>query len=317
MVPGDCANYAETRAAIVAKLEALRDNPNQSATPLIYHLDVAAMYPNIILTNRLQPPAMVTEDVCAACDYNRPGKTCLREMEWLWRGEHYAASSSDYSAIKAQLEAEKFPPRADPFGPEDGPRYWADLSHEEQQAAKKARLKMYSQKVYKRVLDKPVTQERVAGMCQRENGFYVDTVLNFRDRRYVYKGLNKKWKGKLGRGEEAGEPDRDPGSQRHGDAVRFVAARTQVHPQLVLRVRHAQGRAVVFHGDGGRRDVHRREDHPDGQEAGGRHRQAPRAGHGRHLVLSARDFPEGVHPAPTTESKPKKSAQDIVSRARC
>ena len=96
---------------------------------------------------------MVTEDVCAACDFNRPGKTCLREMEWLWRGEHYAATSSDYIAIKAQLEAEKFPPRQDGFGG-DGPRYWADLSHEEQAAAKKTRLQMYSRKVYKRVLDK-------------------------------------------------------------------------------------------------------------------------------------------------------------------
>ena len=205
MVPGDCANYAETRAAIAEKLEALRDDPNVAATPLIYHLDVAAMYPNIILTNRLQPPAMVTEDVCAACDYNRPGKTCLREMEWLWRGEHYAATSSDYTAIKAQLEAEKFPPRADGFGG-GGPRYWADLSHEEQAAAKKARLKMYSQKVYKRVLDKPVTQERVAGVCQRENGFYVDTVLGFRDRRYVYKGKNKEWKGKLEEAKAVGNP---------------------------------------------------------------------------------------------------------------
>ena len=65
---------------------------------------------------------------------------------------------------------------------------------------------MYSQKVYKRVLDKPVTQERVAGVCQRENGFYVDTVLNFRDRRYEYKGLNKKWKGKLGDAKKSGNP---------------------------------------------------------------------------------------------------------------
>lgn len=36
------------------KLEILRDSPNRDETPLIYHLDVAAMYPNIILTNRLQ-----------------------------------------------------------------------------------------------------------------------------------------------------------------------------------------------------------------------------------------------------------------------
>ncbi len=29
--------------------------------PLIYHIDVAAMYPNIILTNRLQPVAIVDD----------------------------------------------------------------------------------------------------------------------------------------------------------------------------------------------------------------------------------------------------------------
>ncbi len=45
--------------------------------------------------------------------------------------------------------------------------------------------------VYKRVLDKPIEEPRVAGICQRENSFYVDTVRAFRDRRYEYKGLNK------------------------------------------------------------------------------------------------------------------------------
>lgn len=45
------------------------------------------MYPNIILTNRLQPSAVVDEMVCAACDYNRPGATCQRNMTWMWRGE--------------------------------------------------------------------------------------------------------------------------------------------------------------------------------------------------------------------------------------
>lgn len=51
--------------------------------PLLYHLDVAAMYPNIILTNRLQPSAIVTDEDCAACDFNKPGRTCLRPMEWV------------------------------------------------------------------------------------------------------------------------------------------------------------------------------------------------------------------------------------------
>ena len=102
--------------------------------------------------------------------------------------------------------------------------------------------------------------------------------------------------GQAGRGQGAGEPDRDPGSQRHGHALRLAAARAQVYLELVLRVRHAQGRALVLDGDGGRRDVHRREDHSDGQEAGGRHREAPGAGYGRNLVLSARLFPRGVFP---------------------
>lgn len=128
--------------------------------PLIYHLDVAAMYPNIILTNRLQPSSIVTggwadgrvvrgglgdaggvdvlgswkrkpgswlraeaqaacvarlyacrasplllpasnpptgllqaDEDCAACDFNRPGKTCLRQMEWVWRGETFSGAA--------------------------------------------------------------------------------------------------------------------------------------------------------------------------------------------------------------------------------
>jgi hypothetical protein len=133
--------------------------PRRDEVPLIYHLDVAAMYPNIILTNRLQPSSIVTggctpeadgwagfggsaghgwlggnrpdadsllqrhgvaniefrlrqavglsvwdsntlpllssprrpaDEDCAACSFNRVGKTCLRQMEWVWRGETYA-----------------------------------------------------------------------------------------------------------------------------------------------------------------------------------------------------------------------------------
>lgn len=47
------------------------------------------------------------------------------------------------------------------------------------------------------MLDKPTCEVREAGVCMRENDFYVGTVRAFRDRRYEYKGLNKKWKGKL------------------------------------------------------------------------------------------------------------------------
>lgn len=48
----DIENYNEVRDAIKEGLEALRDRPVREEQPLIYHLDVGAMYPNIILTNR-------------------------------------------------------------------------------------------------------------------------------------------------------------------------------------------------------------------------------------------------------------------------
>ena len=73
---------------ITDRLEVLRENPSRCEDPMIYHLDVGAMYPNIILTNRLQPPAIVDEADCAACDFNRPGATCQRKMEWVYRGDY-------------------------------------------------------------------------------------------------------------------------------------------------------------------------------------------------------------------------------------
>ena len=33
-------------------------------------------------------------------------------MEWVWRGEHYSATSAEYNSIKAQLASESFPPAA-------------------------------------------------------------------------------------------------------------------------------------------------------------------------------------------------------------
>ena len=67
-------NFDEVVSEIQEKLCELRDTPARSEPPVIYHLDVGAMYPNIILTNRLQPSAMVDEADCAACDFNKPGR---------------------------------------------------------------------------------------------------------------------------------------------------------------------------------------------------------------------------------------------------
>ena len=55
----EVTNYEEVINDIKKKLGSLKDTPCRLENPLIYHLDVGAMYPNIILTNRLQPSAMV------------------------------------------------------------------------------------------------------------------------------------------------------------------------------------------------------------------------------------------------------------------
>ncbi|CAN0916710.1 DNA polymerase epsilon catalytic subunit A [Linum grandiflorum] len=192
MDPNTVSNYEEVKSAIMEKLLRLRDEPVREECPLIYHLDVAAMYPNIILTNRLQPPSIVTDEICVACDFNRPDKTCLRKLEWVWRGQTYMAKRSDYYHLKKQIESEFVD------GNNGQPqKSFIELPKAEQQLKLKERLKLYSQKAYRRVLDKPVTELREAGICMRENPFYVDTVRSFRDRRYEYKGLNKVWKGKL------------------------------------------------------------------------------------------------------------------------
>ena len=74
-------NYDEVREEIASTLRDLRDTPNRMETPLIYHLDVGAMYPNIILTNRLQPSAIVSETTCAKCVHNNPESDCKRPLQ--------------------------------------------------------------------------------------------------------------------------------------------------------------------------------------------------------------------------------------------
>ncbi|KAJ2466415.1 DNA polymerase epsilon catalytic subunit [Coemansia sp. RSA 2337] len=191
----DIENYDEVRGLIADRLADLRDTPVRSEGPLLYHLDVAAMYPNIILTNRLQPDAIVSEAVCASCDFNVPGKECDRRMPWLWRGEYFPPKRSEVSMLRNKLQGELFPAdgRARPGAPM---RTYEQLSAGDQAAELRKRVTDYSKKVYHRLREIKV-EEREAVICQRENPFYVDTVRNFRDRRYVYKGLHKKEKKRL------------------------------------------------------------------------------------------------------------------------
>ncbi|KAI9823294.1 MAG: DNA polymerase epsilon catalytic subunit [Thelocarpon impressellum] len=187
----DVSNYDEVKEQITKRLVGLKETPNRSERPSIYHLDVASMYPNIMTTNRLQPDSMIQESDCAACDFNRPGKTCDRRMPWSWRGEFLPTKRDEYNMIRHALENERFPPKW-PNGPD---RTFQDLAVDEQAAMVKKRLQDYSKKIYHKIHETR-TLEREAIICQRENPFYVDTVRNFRDRRYDFKGQQKVWKNK-------------------------------------------------------------------------------------------------------------------------
>lgn len=61
------------RSEIIEQLEMLRDSPLREEEPFIYHLDVAAMYPNIILSNRLQ-----------VCPCGRRRGSVDVSFEWRW-----------------------------------------------------------------------------------------------------------------------------------------------------------------------------------------------------------------------------------------
>jgi DNA polymerase epsilon subunit 1 len=194
-------NYDQVRQSIIDELIDLRDRPTRLEPPLIYHLDVGAMYPNIILTNRLQPDAIVTDEICASCDYNEgPESSCQRRMTWSWRGEHFVSTRGEYNMLRNQLEQEKFPAKR-PNGPE---RSFHELPHVEQESLVKKRMSDYTRKVYgKTYATKVIDKESI--VCQRENAFYVNTVRAFRDRRYEYKALLKSWKKKLEKAIEEGD----------------------------------------------------------------------------------------------------------------
>lgn len=209
----DVTNMDEIKSEIIGKLEALRDRPIRSEKPFIYHLDVGAMYPNIILTNRLQPYAIVQDDFCASCDYNLDGNNCKRRMNWVWRGDYNPATKFEIQSVKSQLKRERTA---------DG-RLFNELDDSEQASLIKERLKLYSRTAYKKT---KITEEveKIDTVCMRENDFYVDTVRQFRDRRYEYKALTKNAKKDL--------------AKAKGDAVKTKEAEDDMIVYDSLQIAH-------------------------------------------------------------------------------
>lgn len=172
--------------------------------PMIYHLDVGAMYPNIILSNRLQPSAIVDPEFCTACTYNDPANKCQRRMDWRWRGDLYMATRADVKSIMNEMENESRRYLTKDRDGEQKRVTWKELGEKDQTAEIVKAVRQFSQKAYSR-LKSSVYEQRNDIVCQRENPFYVDTVLNFRDRRYTFKRKTKESAKMLEKAEEAGD----------------------------------------------------------------------------------------------------------------
>jgi len=203
----EATNVDEVCNEIHQMLEKLANEPNRDEDPLIYHLDVGAMYPNIILSNRLQPSAIADKDDCAACSFNKDAETnkCQRKMAWKWRGELYKATRADVNQIQRELEAPAHRYNTRDLESGEIKRVpWKELNDKDQHECLIRNVRSFSTKAYKRVKS-PVTEDRTDTVCQRENSFYIDTVRAFRDRRYEFKDATKNWKSNLEKAEASGD----------------------------------------------------------------------------------------------------------------
>lgn len=224
-------DFEKVCSEVEQALTHLSTMPNRVECPTIVHLDVGAMYPNIILTNRLQPSAVTADPDkhCSGCHFYKPGAACRRFMTWRWRGELWTASRAEVYRIQAQLQQERFLVKGEgalvPFH---------QLNKEEQAAVEKKRLSDFCRRAYKRI-HTTRTEERVAMVCQRENSFYVDTVRAFRDRRYKFKGMTKVWKRKLDEAMAATEVGAgDPAEVKQASALVVLYDSLQLAHKCIL-----------------------------------------------------------------------------------
>ena len=139
-------------------------------------------------------------------------------------------------------------------------RAFHQLSKDEQATIEKKRLSEYCRRSYKKV---HITQmeERSTTIYRREYSFYVDTVCAFCDRRYEYKALNKNVKKQLSRGQASGGVSAIKSVNSRVAWLGLARAGLQVHPKLILRIRHAQRSSLAQYGVGRRCVLHWRRPH--------------------------------------------------------
>lgn len=153
--------------------------------PYIYHLDVGAMYPNIILTNKLQPVAVKSDEDCLRCDFYAERDKCQRKLKWTQRIEYFPPTKREVTFIKKQLQNEEF------ISEEKKKNVsYKYLPNKQKEQIFMKRLKQFSRDNYKK-LHIVKEEEKTSIICQREVPFYLETVQRFRDQRIKYKNLSK------------------------------------------------------------------------------------------------------------------------------
>ncbi|UKK02958.2 DNA polymerase epsilon catalytic subunit [Theileria orientalis] len=166
----------------------------------------------------LQPTAIVTEKFCEKCSYYSESHLCQKRMKWKQRLEvspidksqilvllqnlksrtYQGASASKYeSRIKVEQEEDSEAESEESEGNvKVAFRTWDQLTEREQGAQLQKAVKNHSQKIFKKTkIYKEADVESI--ICQRENHFYVQTVMTFRDRRYTFKHLKKEGENEL------------------------------------------------------------------------------------------------------------------------
>ncbi|KYF39384.1 DNA polymerase family B protein, partial [Toxoplasma gondii ARI] len=108
LTPEDFPDWQVHRQDILERLTSLRDSRVLRCLPVIYHLDVSAMYPNIILTHRLQPPAMVDEEYCSQCPFSKEAPQCQRRMTWRRKLEVSPAEKGHILPLQQKLQMKLF-----------------------------------------------------------------------------------------------------------------------------------------------------------------------------------------------------------------
>lgn len=131
--------------------------------------------------------AIVDEKTCAGCIHNKPQNDCKRPMEWMWRGEMFPLNKSEFEKVKLQL-MQNIEGQESLSHITEGSEAW--------DKELKKRIKKYCS-MNSRKAKKTLEVEKTDTVCMRENPFYVDTVRDFRDRRYEFKRLVKTWGAKL------------------------------------------------------------------------------------------------------------------------